>query len=101
MDNLSLGKMNFTRRGKSRTEESLVPRQSARISRQAAPSDFPAKGPVATLQSRPVSQASPSGSVRFVFSGNNGASDLEPQMRGLKMGSMRNGSGLIGNAVTI
>jgi len=48
-----------------------------------------------------VSQASPSGSVRFVFSGNNGASDLEPQMRGLKMGSMRNGSGLIGNAVTI
>src|SRR6476661_192063 len=100
MDNLSLGKMNFKRRGKSGTEESLAPRQSAGISRQASPSDFPANGPVATLQSTPVSQASPSGWARFVFSGKRGARESVPQMRGLKMGLMRNGSGLIGNAVT-
>lgn len=98
MDNLSLGKMNFTRMGKSRTIARREPRHSGGICRHASPSDFPAKGPVATLQSMPVSQASPRGSVRLIFSGKSGAREREPQSRGLKIGSIRNGSGFIQQA---
>src|SRR5882724_2945351 len=93
MDNLSVGKINFTRRGKSFVEARLVPRHSTGISAQASPSVFPANGPDATLQSTPVSQASPIGSVRFDFSGKRGANDRAPQILGLKMGSMRVGVG--------
>jgi hypothetical protein len=46
------------------------------------------------LQSRPVSHASPSGSARLFLSGYSGASERAPQIRGLKIGSMRVGSGL-------
>src|SRR6266852_3721358 len=86
--------MNLTRIGKSGMAVSLVPRHSGGISPHAAPKVFPAKGPVAILQSTPVSQASPSGSVRFDFSGKSGANERAPQRRGLKMGSMRVGVGL-------
>src|SRR6266481_2677239 len=93
MDNLSVGKINFTRRGKSFVEARLVPRHSAGISAQASPSVFPVNGPDAILQSTPVSHASPSGSLRFDFSGKRGANDRAPQILGLKMGSMRVGVG--------
>src|SRR6266446_3225224 len=96
MDNLSVGKINFTRRGKSLVEARLVPRHSAGISAQASPSVFPANGPDAILQSTPVSHASPSGSLRFDFSGKTGASERAPQILGLKMGSMRVGVGFTG-----
>src|SRR5258705_13837356 len=85
--------MNLTRRGNSATAASWLPRHSTGISAQASPSVFPANGPDATLQSTPVSHASPSGSVRFDFSGKRGANDRAPQILGLKMGSMRVGVG--------
>jgi hypothetical protein len=94
MDNLSVGKMNFTRSGKSSVEVRFTPRHSAPISAHAVPSVFPANGPLAIRQSTPVSQASPNGSVKLVFSGKSGAKERAPQRRGLKIGSMRNGSGL-------
>src|ERR1700686_490737 len=100
MDNLSLGNMNLTRIGKSAQEARRAPRQFTGISCHAAPSVLPAKGPVAILQSTPVSQASPKGSARWDFSGKSGASEREPQRRGLKIGSMRNGSELMGRALT-
>src|SRR6202008_4479272 len=90
----SVGKINFTRRGKSIAEARLVPRHSAVISVQAEPSVFPANGPEAIRQSTPVSQASPSDSSKFDFSGKSGTSERAPQRRGLKMGSMRVGVGL-------
>src|ERR1700694_3391182 len=93
MESFSVGKRNFTRRGKSATEARLVPRQSAGIPRQAAPSARPAKGPLAKRQSTLVSQASPSGSARSVLAGKRGASERAPQGRGLKTGSIREGSG--------
>src|SRR6266852_9594563 len=93
MDSFSWGKMNFTRIGKSLQEVRRVPRHSAGISLHAVPSVFSLKGPVAILQSTPVSQASPSGSVRLDFSGKSGSSEREPQRRGLKIGAMRIGSG--------
>src|SRR5689334_4384098 len=93
MESLSLGNMNFTRRGKSGTELSRLPRHSTDILCHAAPSVSFAYGPVAILQSSPVSQTSPSGSVRFDFSGKRGARERAPQMRGLNTGSMRVGSG--------
>src|SRR6266403_4263700 len=85
--------MNFTSSGKSMTAASCSPRHSTGISFQASPSFLPAKGPVAILHSVPVSHASPSGSLRFVFSGKRGANDRAPQILGLKMGSMRVGVG--------
>ncbi len=100
IESLSVGKINFTSNGKSGLEASLLPRHSADISRQASPSVFPANGPLEMRQSTPVSQASPSGSVRFVLSGNRGARDLAPQIRGLKMGSIRRGSGFSGETLT-
>src|SRR5690242_2646408 len=93
MESLSFGNMNFTRRGKSGTDSSRLPRHSIDILCHAAPSVSPTYGPVAILQSSPVSQTSPSGSVRFVFSGKRGARERAPQMRGLNTGSMRVGSG--------
>src|SRR5437763_1044742 len=93
MESLSFGKMNLTRMGKSPGMLKRVPRHSGGISRQASPSVFPAKGPVATRQSMPVSQTSPMGSGKFVFSGKNGASERVPQMRSTNFGSMRKGSG--------
>src|SRR5712664_4564722 len=85
--------MNLTRRGTSVTAASWLPRHSTGISAQASPSVFPAKGPDAILQSTPVSHASPSGSLRFDFSGKRGANERAPQILGLKMGSMRVGVG--------
>src|SRR5258705_10126419 len=93
MDNLSVGNMNFTRRGKSSVEGRFVPRHSTGISAQACPRVLPANGPDATLQSTPVSHASPNGSLRFDFSGKRGANDRAPQILGLKIGSMRVGVG--------
>src|SRR6266481_8127526 len=93
MESLSFGKMNLTRIGKSPGSVKRVPRHSGDISRHASPKVLPAKGPEATLQSTPVSQASPIGSARFDFSGYSGASERAPQMRGTNLGSMRNGSG--------
>src|SRR5262249_31758021 len=72
-----------------------VPRQSAGISRQASASDIPAKEPLAIVHFTSESQASPMGSVRLDFWGKSGASEREPQRRGLKVGSMRNGSGFM------
>src|SRR6201998_649035 len=89
MDSLSRGNRNFRSSGNSLYRPERVPRHSAGISRQAAPSDFPANGLVATFESNAVSQASPSGSLRFVLSGKSGARDRAPQGRGLKIGSMR------------
>src|ERR1700682_3405932 len=98
MDNLSVGKMNVTRIGKSAQEARCVPRQSTGISSHAAPSALPSKGPVAIRESTLVSQASPSGSTRLDFSGKSGAREREPQRRGLKIGSIRLGSGFINQA---
>src|ERR1700674_4494774 len=69
-----------------------VPRHAGGIFRHAG---FKAlvRGPVVISQSGPVNQASPTGSGRFVLSGYMGASERAPQMRGLKMGSMRVSSG--------
>src|SRR5258708_14476336 len=91
MDNLSVGKMNFTRSGKSFVAARLVPRQSAGISSQAAPSVLPANGPLAMRQSRPVNQASPTGDFSSGTSGKRGASELATQMRGTNLASIRNG----------
>src|SRR5882724_7280867 len=88
--------MNLTRRGNSATAASWLPRHSTGISAQVSPSVFPANGPDAILQSTPVSHASPSGSLRFDFSGKTGASERAPQILGLKMGSMRVGVGFTG-----
>src|SRR6267143_3262849 len=85
--------MNLTRRGNSATAASWLPRHSTGISAQASPSVFPANGPVAILQSTPVSHASPSGSLKFDFSGRRGANECAPQILGLNMGSMRVGVG--------
>src|SRR5260370_26211346 len=93
MHGLFGGKMNFTRIGTFLGEARRVPRHSAGISLHAVPSVFPLKGPVAILQSTPVSQASPSGSARVDFAGLGGASEREPQRAGLKIGSMRRGAG--------
>src|SRR5713101_4842020 len=88
MESLSCGKINFTRMGKSLQETSRVPRHSAGIALHASPNVFPWNGPEAILQLTPVSQASPSGSARLVFSGYMGARERDPQRRGLKIGSM-------------
>src|SRR2546430_11799930 len=85
--------MNLPGREKLTPEAGQLPRHSTGISAQAAPSDFPANGPVAMRQSTPVSQASPSGSVKLDFSGKSGANERAPHRRGLKIGSTRNGSG--------
>src|SRR5215467_1895811 len=93
MESLSFGKMNFRRSGKSLGSEKFPPRHSAGISRHASAKVLPANGPLATRQFTSVSQASPIGSSRFAFSGYSGASERDPQIRGLKVGSIRNGSG--------
>src|SRR5216684_903623 len=93
MESLSAGKMNLTSKGKSRTAASRSPRQFAGISAQASRNVFPVNGPDATLQSTPVSHASPSGSLKFDLSGKRGANECAPQILGLKMGSMRVGVG--------
>ena len=76
------------------TAASCSPRHSDGISFQACRSVLPMNGPEATLQSTPVSQASPIGSGKFDFSGKRGANERAPQILGLKMGSMRMGAGL-------
>src|SRR5215472_15672245 len=96
MESLSFGKINFMRRGKSPGSAKRVPRHSGGISRHASPSVLPANGPVAILQSTPVSHTSPIGSGRFVFSGKSGASERIPQMRSTNFGSIRKGSGFTG-----
>src|SRR5260370_38039014 len=88
--------MNWTRSGKFTSLVSWLPRHSTGISVQAAPSVFPANVPEAMRQSTPVSQASPSGSSKFDFSGYRGARERAPQRRGLKMGSMLVGVGFTG-----
>src|SRR5580704_9614845 len=90
---MSVGKMNFTRSGNSSPSANCAPRHSEGIARHASRSVLPRNSEVATRQSSPVSQASPSGSARFDFSGKSGASDRAPQMRGLKIGSSRWGAG--------
>src|SRR5271163_4492426 len=92
MESLPVGKINLSNRGKSPASWKFAPRQSSGISRQASASFLPAKGPEVMRQFTSVSQASPMGSDRLVFSGYSGASECEPQRRGLKVGSMRNGS---------
>jgi len=87
-------KNKFDEKREARFGDEWLPRHSAGISVQAAPSVFPVNGPEAMRQSTPVSQASPSGSVRLDFSGKSGASERAPQRRGLKMGTMRVGVGL-------
>ena len=86
---LFFGKRNFTSSGKSLKLPVRVPRHSGGMHRQLSPSDLPVRGPVATRESRAVSQASPIGSGKFVFSGKIGASDRVPHGRGLKIGSIR------------
>src|ERR1700730_936801 len=93
MDNLSSGKMNFTSTGNSAVAASQVPRQSGGMRCQASPSVNPAKGPLWRRDSLAVSHASPRVSARFVLSGKYGASERVPQMRGLKIGSIRDGTG--------
>src|SRR6267378_5134515 len=100
MESLSFGKINLTRIGKQPGSVKRMPRHSGGISRHASPKVLPAKGPEATLQSVPVSQASPIGSGRFNFSGYNGVSERAPQMRGTKVGAMRKGSGVSGQPLT-
>src|SRR5215468_6165456 len=95
MESLSVGKMNFTRRGKLPGWVKSVPRQSAGISRHASFREIPENEPVAIRQFTSVSHASPIGSARFALSGKNGAREREPQRRGLNVGSMRKGSGFI------
>src|SRR5438128_4413869 len=95
MESLSVGKINFASKGKSPGWANIVPRHSAGISRQASAREIPEKEPVTILQLTSLSQASPMGSLRFDFSGNSGASEREPQIRALKVGSIRNGSGFM------
>src|SRR5258708_3819230 len=100
MESLSVGKMNFRRSGKSTPPSNLEPRHGIVISFQAWPSSFPANRPLATRQSTAVNHASPIGDLRSFISGKNGASEREPHRRSEKIGSMRKGSGLIGQAPT-
>src|ERR1700676_802967 len=88
MESLSCGKMNLISTGKSGHFFNCVPRHSAGMARQLSFRVRLAYGPLTTLQSKPVSQASPSGSDKFVFSGNRGASERAPHGRGLKIGSI-------------
>src|SRR6267378_6087742 len=101
MESLSVGKMNFRRRGKSTSPSNLEPRHGMLISFQAWPSVSPANWPLATRQSRAVSHASPTGDLRSYISGKKGASERAPHRRSEKNGSMRNGSGAIGQALTV
>src|SRR5882724_5137702 len=98
MESFSRGNINLTRSGKSLWEANREPRQSGGIAVHASPRLLPANGPEATLQSTPVSQASPRGSGRLVLSGYMGARERDPQIRGLKIGSMRVGSGFTNHA---
>src|SRR6266446_10655462 len=100
MESLSVGKMNFRRRGKSTSPSNLEPRHGTLISFQAWPSVRPANWPLTTWQSRPVSHASPIGDLRSYISGKRGASERAPHRRSENTGSMRNGSGDIGQALT-
>ena len=61
------------------------------MARQALRSVCPAKAPFANRESLPVIQASPMGSARPDCSGKCGASESDPQGRGLKTGSSRAG----------
>src|SRR6202041_3351177 len=91
-ESFSCEKINFTRRGNAALRLLIcVPVHSAGISGHASLSFFPANGPEAKRHWSPVSQASPSGSARLVFSGKSGASVRAPQGRGLKIGSSRAG----------
>src|SRR5215470_14674170 len=95
MESLSVGKINFTSKGKSTGFLNDVPRHSTGISRQASAREIPEKEPVAMRQLTSVSQASPMGSARFDLSGESGARVREPHKRGLNVGSTRNGSGFM------
>src|SRR5256885_12483678 len=53
----------------------LFPYTTLFRSLHASPSVFPDKAPESILQSTPVSQASPSGSIKLLFSGKIGARD--------------------------
>src|SRR5215813_490112 len=55
---------------------------------------MPLNGPLATSQRTSVSQASPIGSGKSFLPGKIGASERAPQIRGLNVGSIRNGSGI-------
>src|SRR5882724_7359617 len=99
MESLSVGKINFASRGKSPGRANIVPRHSAGISRQASAREIPEKEPVTIRQLTSLSQASPMGSLRLDFFGNSGASEREPQIRGLKVGSIRKGSGFMSSGL--
>src|SRR5450432_3271298 len=73
-------------------ERSSVPRQSGGIFCHASLRG-PFSGPDSISLSGPVSHASPMGSGRFIFSGYIGASEREPQMRGMNLGAIRVGAG--------
>ena len=90
-ESLSSEKINFTSSGNAEPRSAFVPAHSAGISGHTLPSLLPSNGPEAKRHSLPVIQASPNGSVRFDFSGKNGASESEPHGRGLKIGSSRAG----------
>src|ERR1700746_838314 len=96
--------MNFTSRGNTEPRSAFVPVHSLGISGHTLPSVLPSNGPEAKRHSPPVIHASPKGSVRFDFSGKNGASESEPHGRGLKIGSSRAGQRFMrldrGNAST-
>src|SRR5213594_2216399 len=100
MESLSVGNMNFKRRGKSVSSRNIRPRQAVVISFQASPSVLSTNGPLAMRQSRPVNQASPIGDLRSCISGKRGASELLTHRRSENVGLMRNGSGAIGQALT-
>src|SRR5215472_10232963 len=95
MESLSFGKRNLMRTGNSAVPACRVPRQSAGIARQLSRKVLPENGPFANRESNDVSQASPRGCSRFTLSGNHGARERWPQMRGLKNGSRRERTGFI------
>src|SRR5260221_4750423 len=93
MEILSVEKMNFTSREKPFMPAQREPRHSSESSGQTSPNVFVAYGPLATMQRTSVSHASPIFSARFVLSGKIGASERVPQIRGLKVGTIRKGAG--------
>src|SRR5258707_12451081 len=93
MESLSVGKINFTRSGKSFIAAQREPRHSSESWGQTSPNVFVAYRPLATMQRTSVSHASPIFSARFVLSGKIGASERVPQIRGLKVGTIRKGAG--------
>src|SRR5271156_6429578 len=84
--------MNFTSSGNGASPPPIfVPVHADGKVRHTSPSFCPAKGPDAKRHSTPVIHASPKGSARLDFSGNNGTRLRAPHGRGLKIGPSRAG----------